>query len=314
MPSLGASCCAGSWSADPLVQERRSDNPIDRPIHRPVDRPEVAAVALEVGPDPGLVAALRSAGCVFAEEEALLLSAAAADPDQLALMLARRVTGEPLEQVVGWAEFCGIRLDIEPGVFVPRRRTERLVETARSVLVGLERPAVVVDLCCGTGAIGVAVVEGVPGVELHAADIDPVAVACARRNVTMGHVHRGDLYDALPADLRGRVDLLLVNAPYVPTAEIELMPREARLHERQVALDGGADGLGVHRRVAVGAPEWLAEGGTLLMETSRHQASRTATCCSEAGLHAQVLGPDEQGAVVVRAISGQRPSSGRMAR
>jgi release factor glutamine methyltransferase len=277
---------------------------------RSIDPPEVFAGA----PDPRLVAALRSAGCVFAEEEALLLSAAAADPERLALMLARRVAGEPLEQVLGWAEFCGIRLDIAPGVFVPRRRTERLVETARSVLDGLDRPAVVVDLCCGTGAIGVAVVEDVPGVELHAADIDPAAVTCARLNVRRGHVHGGDLYDALPGQLRGRVDLLLVNAPYVPTAEIGLMPREARLHESMVALDGGADGLELHRRVASGAPEWLAKGGTLLIETSRHQASGTATCCTEAGLHAQMVGPDDQGAVVVRAISGQRPSSGTMTR
>ena len=109
------------------------------------------------------------------------------------------------------------------------------------------------DLCCGTGAIGAAIAAREPTVELHAADLDPDAVACARRNVSMGRVHQGDLYDALPADLAGRVDVLAVNAPYVPTDEIAMMPTDARDHEHRIALDGGRDGLDVHRRVAAGA-------------------------------------------------------------
>ena len=173
-------------------------------------------------------------------------------------MVERRVAGEPLEQIVGWAEFCGLRVAVAPGVFVPRRRTEALVDLAVAVLVDVERP-VVVDLCCGTGAIGVAIAAREPTIELHAADLDPAAVACARRNVTMGEVHEGDLYDALPDDLRGRVDVLAVNAPYVPTDEIALMPTDARDHEHRIALDGGPDGLaaapsGGRRRRGLAAP------------------------------------------------------------
>ncbi len=265
-------------------------------------------------PDPAVVSALRAAGCVYAEEEAVLLEAESRDGGDLALLLARRVAGEPLEQVLGWAEFCGLRIQVAPGVFVPRKRTERLVEVAVALGSNLDGPPVVVDLCCGTGAIGVAVAAVIPGIELYAADIDPDAIACARLNVTMGQVHEGDLYDALPAALRGRVDLLLVNAPYVPTDEIRLMPPEARLHEHHVALDGGADGVEIHRRVAADAAEWLTPGGSLLIETSRHQADDTALACGSAGLLAEVVGPDEQGMTVVRAISGPRPSSGTMTR
>ena len=166
-----------------------------------------------------------------------------------------------------------------------------------------EHPAVVVDLCCGTGAIGVAAADGFPEVELHAADLDPDAVRCARMNVRAGEVHEGDLYDALPPALRGRVDLLLVNAPYVPTDEIRLMPPEARLHEHHVALDGGHDGLDLHRRTAAGAPEWLAPGGSLLLETSPRQAAETARSCVESGLETHVLGDDP--VRVVRAISSR---------
>jgi len=246
---------------------------------------------------------------VYAEDEATLLEAETSDPDELAQMLARRVAGDPLEQVLGWAEFCGLRIRVVPGVFVPRRRTEALAELAVRLGQKVDHP-LVVDLCCGTGAIGVAVAEALPTVELHAADLDPVAVVCARLNVTMGDVHEGDLYDALPATLRGRVDLLLVNAPYVPSDEVRLMPPEARLHERHVALDGGADGLDLHRRTAAGAGEWLSPGGSLLIETSPHQAADTARYCLESGLEVQVFGSDP--VRVVRAISSGSGSSGRM--
>ncbi|MDQ2585245.1 putative protein N(5)-glutamine methyltransferase [Saccharothrix yanglingensis] len=233
-----------------------------------------------------VVAALRAAGCVFAEDEARLLLDAATSPGELAELVRRRVEGEPLEVVVGYAEFLGHRISVDAGVFVPRQRSRFVVEQA----VERTRPgAVVVDLCCGAGALGIAVAAAVGGVELHAADIDPAAVACARRNLAeRGRVYEGDLYEPLPDTLRGKVDVLVVNAPYVPTDEIAMMPPEARDHEPLVALDGGADGVDVHRRVAAGAGEWLAPGGHLLVETSEHQAPLTAAAMTTHGLVTRV--------------------------
>ncbi|GAB3909542.1 putative protein N(5)-glutamine methyltransferase [Kibdelosporangium lantanae] len=235
---------------------------------------------------------LRAAGCVFAEEEAELLTAA---PGDLESMVARRVAGEPLEYVLGWAEFRGLRIFVEPGVFVPRQRTSLLVSTA--VAAAPTRP-VVVDLCCGSGALGAAVAAEVPGVSLHASDLDPVAVRCARRNVP-GEVYEGDLFAPLPPSLRGRVDLLLANVPYVPTSAIASMPPEARDHEAPMALDGGTDGLDVFRRVVAEAPAWLAPGGSLFVETSERQAPVAVAVLESAGLTARVESDDEIGATVV---------------
>lgn len=238
--------------------------------------------------DLAVVARLRGAGCVFAEEEARLLRAAARTAGELNDMVERRVAGLPLEQVVGWAEFCGLRILLGPGVFVPRRRSEFIVETAAAL--DSDRSPVILDLCCGTGALGVAVAAKLGGGELHAADVDPEAVACARRNVEPagGRVYEGDLFAPLPETLRGRVTTLLCNAPYVPTAEIGLLPAEAREHEHRVALDGGQDGLAVLRRAASGAPGWLAPGGHLLVETSERQAGAMAGVMAAAGLKSRV--------------------------
>ncbi|WP_116109165.1 putative protein N(5)-glutamine methyltransferase [Amycolatopsis ruanii] len=244
---------------------------------------------------------LRAAGCVFAEDEARLLLAAAATPAELETLTARRIAGEPLEQVLGWAGFRGLRIHVEPGVFVPRRRTELLVEEA--VRLAPARP-VAVDLCCGSGALGAALAAELDLAELYAADLDPAAVRCARRNVP-GAVFAGDLYAALPDELRGRVDLLVVNVPYVPTEAVALMPPEARLHEPQLALDGGADGLDIARRVIAGAPAWLAPGGHLLIETSERQAPALVRAATGAGLVPRVATSDELDATALVARRGR---------
>jgi release factor glutamine methyltransferase len=242
------------------------------------------------------VATLRAAGCVFAEDEARLLTDAASDTGQLADMVARRVAGVPLEHILGWVEFCGLRVAIDPRVFVPRRRTELLAWQAIALAPG---GAVFVELCCGAGAVSAAAACVVPRVELHAADIDPVAVRCARQNVHSGQVYEGDLYAPLPVTLRGRVDVLVANAPYVPTDAIDLMPAEARLYENRVALDGGADGLDVLRRIIAGAPAWLAPGGHLLVETSDAQAPRVLDAVRAAGLVSRQIRDDDTGATIV---------------
>ncbi|KQX57301.1 putative protein N(5)-glutamine methyltransferase [Paenibacillus sp. Root444D2] len=249
------------------------------------------------------VSRLRAAGCVFAEDEVRLLISAARTSDDLITMVDRRVAGLPLEHVIGWAEFCGLKIAVDPGVFVPRHRTEFLVRQAAALA---QSGAVVVDLCCGSGAVGTALAAVLEQIELHATDIDPAAVRCARRNVTSasGYVYEGDLYEPLPAKLRGRVDILVANAPYVPTEAIRLLPPEARIHESLVALDGGADGHDVQRRVAAAAPIWLAPGGHLLIETSQRQAPQTIKIFASNGLIPQVARLDELDATVV---IGTRP-------
>jgi release factor glutamine methyltransferase len=214
-------------------------------------------------------------------------------------MAGRRALGLPLEHVIGWAEFCGLRIAVDPGVFVPRRRTEFLVHQATHL--ARRTAGIVVDLCCGSGAVGAALAAALGRVELHACDIDPAAVRCARRNVARfgGQVHAGDLYHALPAALRGRVGILVANAPYVPTAGVGLLPSEARLHEPRVALDGGADGLEVLRRVAAGASPWLVHGGHVLVETSERQAPAMAAAMAGSGLRPAVERSEKLRATVV---------------
>ena len=215
-------------------------------------------------------------------------------------MVERRVNGLPLEQVVGWAEFHGLRILVDPGVFVPRRRSEFLVDTAIA-LFPVATPGIIVDLCCGTGSLGLATAAALPGTELHVADLDPAAVACARRNVEPagGHAYQGDLFAPLPGNVRGRIDILICNAPYVPTGEIAFMPPEAREHEAPMALDGGSDGLAILRRVSAETPAWLAPGGFLIVETSERQAPLMAAAMTAAGLAAAVHGDQETGATVV---------------
>ncbi len=212
-------------------------------------------------------------------------------------MIARREAGEPLEYIVGWAEFCGTRMVVAPGVFVPRHRTEFLVDVAGGLLT---RGGVVLDLCCGSGAVGAVLAASHRDIELVASDIDPDSVAVARRNVgDRGLVVLGNLFDALPPDLAGRVTVLVANAPYVPTAEIALMPPEARDHEARVTLDGGFDGLDVHREIAAHACEWLAPGGHLLIEVSDRQADSAAELFTRGGLVARIVASDEGDATVV---------------
>jgi release factor glutamine methyltransferase len=273
-------------------------------------------------PESVIVTRLRAAGCVFAEDEARLLRSAAATLADLSAMVDRRAAGEPLEHVVGWAEFCGLRIAVSPGVFVPRRRTEFLVgeavtlarqadtghadtghrDTGHTDTGDAARPrTVVVDLCCGSGALGVALATALGEVELYAADLDPVAVRCARRNIAAvgGQVYQGDLYGPLPATLRGRVGILIANVPYVPSADVALLPPEARIYEPRLALDGGADGLDILRRVAAEAPSWLAPGGHLLTEASERQVPAIIAATAGAGLIPRVARSGELNATVV---------------
>jgi release factor glutamine methyltransferase len=233
---------------------------------------------------------LRAAGCVFAEEEAAALSAAAVDEETLCGLVSRRAAGEPLEQVVGYADFCGLRIRLRPGVFVPRVRSELLVRLAADAAHRVTDP-IVVDMCCGSGALGAAVSRLVPRASLHACDVSAAAVACARDNLADdgAQVHLGDLFTALPATLRGRIDVLVANVPYVPTGHLALLPAEARLHEPRTA-------------------RWLAGTGVVLSEITRAQVPAATAALRAAGLHPAIDEDDEYEAVVVRGHGSDRPA------
>jgi release factor glutamine methyltransferase len=261
-----------------------------------------------------VTARLRAAGCVFAEDEARLLLASGATDERLAQMVAERVAGRPLEQVLGWAEFCALRVRLLPGVFVPRQRSAALVAAA----LRLRRTSgVVLDLCCGSGALGLAIATSAPATEVWAVDVDERAVECARLNLAAvgGTVLRGRLFDPLPDSLRGAVGLIVAVPPYVPTDEIALMPPEARDHEPRAALDGGSDGLDVLRALAGEAGGWLATGGAVLVEVAEHQAAGAVSAFEAAGLRARVERDDEVGSTVVVALrAGKRLGAGRTGR
>ncbi|GIN86327.1 methylase [Heyndrickxia sporothermodurans] len=241
---------------------------------------------------------LRNAGCVFAEDETQLLISESQSLEDLIKKVEMRVVGLPLEYVIGWAHFCGLRIEVEQGVFVPRQRTEFLVRQARNLACSRD---IVVDLCCGSGAIGAALAANLGEIYLYCSDIDPIAIQCARRNITKfgGHIFEGDLYKALPQSIKGYINILIANVPYVPTKAIELLPSEARLYEPNLALDGGDDGLNILRKVVEEAPNWLAPGGHLLIETSEMQASQTFEIFAKAGLSTTVVRDEELDATVV---------------
>ena len=200
------------------------------------------------------MARLRAAGCVFAEDEARLLG----DREEL---IARRCAGERLEHVLGWADFGGVRVRVEPGVFIPRPETVHLARAAVDL-----QPRIHLDLFSGSGAISAYVQHHVPDARVVAAELH--MSDSLRANVR--EVHESDVDHGVPRELEGRVDVLTANVPYVPTADLQYAPHDG---ETDDALDGGADGLDWVRRVAEVAPRWLRpNGGTLLLELAAHQA------------------------------------------
>ena len=164
--------------------------------------------------------------------------------------------------------------------------------------------ATVVDMCCGSGAIGAALAATADIKALYAVDIDPAAVHCAYRNLPGATVLQGDLYGPLAEELRGHIDVLVANVPYVPTTAVGLMPPESRLYEPRFTVDGGPDGLDVLRRMAADAAGWLASGGHLLVEASVAQAPIAENVLRGAGLEPGTVHSDDLDSTVVIASTG----------
>jgi release factor glutamine methyltransferase len=215
-----------------------------------------------------LVARLGDAGFVAAKDEAQeLLSRAAGDRELLGSLLARRLAGEPLAWITGSVRFCGVRVRVDPGVYVPRSHSERL---ARRAVARLPATGTAIDVCTGCGAIATILAAERPGARVIACDLDERAVACARANGV--EVYRGDLFAPLRRALEGRVDVVVGVVPYVPTPALRLLQRDTFAFESPLAYDGGADGTEILRRVLAESPRFLRRGGALLLELGGEQA------------------------------------------
>jgi release factor glutamine methyltransferase len=243
-----------------------------------------------------LVARLRAAGCVAAEEEAAALVDVARDAADLEAMVVRRTGGEPLAWVLGWVDFCGIRLTVHPGVYVPRWQSEDLARRAADLLAP---GGSAVDLCTGAGAL--ARVLQCRGGPVVATDIDPIAVTCARANGVDALL--GDLDGPLPETLRGTVDVMTAVVPYVPADELRYLPRDVTAHEPRAALDGGPGGLAVLSAVVARSVRWLRPGGWLLLELGGDQAALVARQMGDAGFVDVAVRDDDDGDD--RAIEGR---------
>lgn len=239
-----------------------------------------------------LVALLGEAGCVAPGEEAAeLLLAAAGDGVWLGTAVARRLQGEPLAWICGSAEVDGLRLRIEPGVYVPRRWQTPAVAARAAAL--LPDGGTAVDLCTGAGTIAALLTRAVPSATVLATELDPVAVRCARSNGVA--VVEGDLFDPLPAPLHGAVDVVTAVAPYVPTHALPLLPPDTLAHEPVGALDGGSDGLAVVRRIAVEADRWVHPGSWLVLELGPAQVPAAAAVLCAAGWRDRGIVEDPEG-------------------
>lgn len=241
----------------------------------------------------GITARLAAAGCVAAGAEAALLVAAAGDDaGRLEALLRRREAGEPLAWLTGWAGFCGLRVQVGPGVYVPRAQTEAMALRAAALLPAA---GVGVDLCTGSGAVAKVLQDRRPRATVVATDMDPAAVACARANGVDALL--GDLDGPLPPALRGRVDVLTAVVPYVPTGHLAFLPRDVLAYEPRGALHGGATGLDVLLGVVGCSTRWLRPGGALVLELGGDQAAAIAGTMRAAGFTAIAFGTDEEGDV-----------------
>ncbi|HCG57245.1 MULTISPECIES: methyltransferase [Brevibacterium] len=255
-----------------------------------------------------VAAHLRHAGCVFAEDEARILIQAAQESSSdtadreatLTGLTARRVAGEPLEQVVGWVEFAGQRLAVAPNVFVPRQRTTLLAKQSVRAVREAGAGARFLEAFCGVGPVAASVLRASPEAEIHIGDRDESTLACARRNIgPHGEYHLLNCLDGLPQHLAGSFDVISAVPPYVPDAAAMFLPREARDHETSAALFGGADGLDLVRRLIGESHQWLSPGGVVLIECGIEQQHTAVEFAATAGFSASiVLGDDEQTTVL----------------
>jgi release factor glutamine methyltransferase len=258
------------------------------------DQLAAATTALEAAGLPSarvdaewLLAGLLGLGRVAARLE---LGQAAPAPlaERYARAVSRRARREPLQRILGWEEFCGVRVRLTDSVLVPRPETETLVEWALALLPAPgPRRLLAIDVGTGSGCIACALASERADLDVVAVDVSPAAAAVARDNVRAldlaGRVRvvAADLFAGL-RDIRA--DLIVSNPPYLPSALMPELPPEVRIHEPRLALDGGSDGLAVIRRIATAARPYMRPSGALVVETAGDdQASAAAALLRGAG-------------------------------
>lgn len=241
---------------------------------------------------------LAEGGFLAPREEAdELIAAAGGDGSALDAMVRRRLTGEPLAWITGTVEFCGARIRVDSGVFVPRWHTEPLVGRAAELL---PPDGIGVDVCTGSGAVARVLAARRPQARVVGTDLDPTAVACARRNGVVAYA--GDLFAPLPDELVGAVDVVIGAVPFVPTDELWLLQRDTFTFESPLAYDGGPDGCDILRRVVAESPPVLRAGGALLLALGGRQDELLRPDLERAGFTGVRVFTDEEGDV--RGIEG----------
>jgi release factor glutamine methyltransferase len=232
---------------------------------------------------------LSEAGCIAACEEAdELILAAAGDPGILDDLVSRRTNGEPIAWLTGAVTFCGVRLVVARGVYVPRWQTEPLARRATTLLPSA---GVAADLCTGIGAIAAVLAAAVPTARVLATELDLNAARCARSNGV--EVFEGYLDDPLPHGFEHRVDVLTAVVPYVPTDSLRLLPRDVQVFEPRLALDGGVDGTDLLVEVVRRSTTWLRPGGWLLLELGGDQAEPIGRLLHDVGFEGIDIMADE---------------------
>jgi len=230
-----------------------------------------------------------------------------------AAMVARRVKGEPIPRIKGHYPFRGLDLLIRDNVFVPRASSELLAKEAIKALRRQRGSQVAVDVATGAGPVALAVANEVRTAAVWGVDISTDAAQLGKDNARRlglrnAHFRAGDLLDALPRRLRGTIDVFTIHPPYVLRSDLKELPREIREFEPLVSLtDGSDDGLGLVRRLAAEAHDWLKPGGALLVEVGTYLSRRTQATLRAAGLVDVTWTKDELG--VTRVVSGRTPRS-----
>jgi release factor glutamine methyltransferase len=224
-------------------------------------------------------------------------------------LVERRLTGEPINYITGHFRFCGLDLVVRPGVFSPRASSELIVDLATARLRRRRGRRVAVDVATGSGAIALAVASETPRGEVWGLDISADAARLGRLNARRLDIDNvvfatGDMLRALPAHLRGEVQVFTLHPPYVARGEVRTLPIEIRGFEpRHTLTDGSDDGLGLVRRLAAAAPEWLRSGGYVLVEVAPYLARATATVLRREGFAEVRSHRDSLG--VTRVVIGQ---------